>query len=156
MVISFTSTGEVQLKAKNGTVVLGATPRIEAFELTGPGEYDIAGIQCDGHSAGSGVLYTFRTEDLVVSFVTQLDPAVAKLDDASDAHVLVFDLKSDDDPAALKNLVKSLEPSFVVLSGAGATAEAAAALGLPAIEESSLKLTRAGLPLEGTSLLSPV
>jgi hypothetical protein len=154
MVISYTSSGEVNIKTKTETVQLGSTVRIGSFVVPGPGEYDIADIQCEAKALSQSFASFLRTEDLTITFLSMIEPEVTKLDDASATNVLVVDVRSDDQPEALKPILKSIEPEYVVLTGAGATPAFAAGLGLPKLEESSLKLTRAGLPMEGTYLLS--
>jgi hypothetical protein len=155
MVISYTSSGEVSIKTKTETVVLNGGVTIGSFVVPGPGEYDIAGIQCEARALTQSAAYFLRTEDLTITFLGLIEQGVTELDDASATHVLVVDVRSDDKPETLKPIVKALEPSYVLLTGAGATPTFASALNLPAADGDSLKLTRAGLPLEGTYLLSP-
>lgn len=154
MVISYTSAGNVSVKTKTETVTLDGTVTIGSFLVPGPGEYDIADIQCEARALASSFATFLRAEELTVTHLAQIDPAVTKLDDAAATHILVADVKSDDQPDTLKPIVKALEPSYVVLAGPGATPEFAKGLGLPLAEGDSLKLTRAGLPLEGTYVLS--
>jgi hypothetical protein len=154
MVITHTSSGEVSIKTKTDTIVLGGSITIGSFVVPGPGEYDVSDIQCESKALTDSFASFLRTEELTVVFLNKIDPAVAKMDDASNANIVVVDVRSDDTPESLKPIVKAIEPSYVVLSGAGATPEFAAALGLPMVEESSLKITRAGLPMEGTYLLN--
>jgi hypothetical protein len=154
MVISYTSGGDVSIKTKTETVTLGNAATIGSFVIPGPGEYDIAGIQCEARPLTDSYASFIRSEDLTVTFLPKVDTAITKLDDASATHILVVDVRSDDTAEALKPIVKSIEPSYVVLTGAGATSEFATALGFPKAEGDSLKLTRAGLPLEGTYVLT--
>lgn len=153
MIISYTSNGDVSVKTKTETVQLGGQVQIGSFVVPGPGEYDIADIQCEAKALTESYASFLRTEDLTVTFLATIESGVTKLDDASSTNVLVVDVRSNDQADSLKPIVKSIEPSYVVLTGAGATPEFAAALGLPPVE-APLKLTRAGLPLEGTYLLN--
>ena len=154
MVISYTSTGDVSVKTKTETILLNGGVTIGSFVVPGPGEYDIAGILCEAQALSESVVYFIRTEDLTITFLGLIEQDVIKLDDAAATHILVVDVRSDNKPESLKPVLKALEPSYVVLTGAGATAEFSAALNLQPAEGDSLKLTRAGLPLEGTFLFS--
>jgi hypothetical protein len=155
MVISYSSSGDVTVKTKTETVTLGSSVTIGSFVVPGPGEYDIAGIQCEAKALTESVAYFIRTEDLTITHLSLIEAEVGKLEDASATHILVADIRSDDKPDKLKPILKALEPSYVVIMGAGATKEFANGLGLLDAEGDTLKLTRAGLPLEGTYLLSP-
>lgn len=154
MQISFAADGSVAVKTKTETVSLNAEVKLGSFVVTGPGEYDVADIHCDSRMAGEALASFIRAEDLTVTYLSQLDTEVTKLADASATNILVADIRSDDKPDQLKSIVKALEPSYVVITGAGATKDFVAGLGLAPVE-GSLKLTRAGLPLEGTSVLAP-
>ncbi len=153
MQISYTSTGNVQLKTKTVPVTLGGGVTIGDRVVSGPGEYDIANIQCEGKALPLATAYFIRDEDLWITYLTNLDAEVTKLDDASETAILVLDIKSDNTPASAKAIIKALEPAYVFLSGPGATAEFMAELGVPLGEAGSLKITRTGLPLEGTTLI---
>jgi hypothetical protein len=153
MVISYTSSGDVSVKTKTETVTLGNDVTIGSFVVPGPGEYDIA-IQCEAKPLATSFASFIRTEDLTVTFLSRIESEIMKMDDANATHILVVDVRSDDRPSDLKPIIKSIEPSYVVLCGAGATKEFVVDLGIPMTEEKTLKLTRAGLPLEGTYLLN--
>jgi hypothetical protein len=137
MVISYTSSGDVSVKTKTETVTLGNDVTIGSFVVPGPGEYDIASIQCEAKPLATSFASFIRTEDLTVTFLSRIESEIMKMDDANATHILVVDVRSD-----------------VVLCGAGATKEFVVDLGIPMTEEKTLKLTRAGLPLEGTYLLN--
>jgi len=154
MVITHSGSDSVAIKTKTETVIVGPGLTIGQFSLPGAGEYDIASIQCEGLALTSSVAYLVRAEDLTLLVLDHLDETVTKIDDASKADILIADIRSDDTSDNLKDIVKALEPSFVVLHGAGATDSFVEALGLPKVEGDSLKVTRTGLPLEGTSLLA--
>ena len=153
MQLSITSTGSVQLKSRNETVSLGDTVSINLFEVPGTGEYDVAGIQCEAYNLSAGNAYFIRLEDLLIAYMGQIDADIEKLDDAANANVLVVDVRSDDTPDKLKPIIKAMEPSYVVLRGAGATEAFRAGLSLPLEQITSFKMTRTGLPLEGTTIL---
>jgi hypothetical protein len=151
--LSFTSGDHVQLKVKNDTVNLGETVSIRDYVLPGAGEYDVAGVLCEAQVAGDSLAYFIRLDDLQTTYLPRLASEVTKLDDASNCNILVVDVRSDDKPESLKPILKALEPSYVALIGAGATPEFQKALNLTTQEGASHKLTRSGLPLEGTILL---
>ena len=153
MQIGYTASGDLQLKTKTETVTMGAGLRIGSKVIPGPGEYDVASIQCEGMAIDGTVAYFIRTEDLMITFLTGLDGLVTKLEDISDTAILVADVRSDDTPEAAKKIIKALEPYYVFLIGAGATPDFIAKLELPQSEDSTLKITRAGLPLEGTTII---
>ena len=156
MVITHSGTDSISIKTKTETIVMGPGLSIGQFVIPGAGEFDIASIQCEGFPLTNSVAYLVRSEDLTLLLLENLDTAVTKLDDASKADILIVEVRSDDTVENLKQVVKALEPSFVVLSGAGVTTAFVESLGLPRVEGDSLKMTRAGLPLEGTSVLARV
>ena len=153
MVITYLSNDSVSVKTKTDTVLLGNGVTIGSYAVPGAGEYDVASIQCEGIYLDKATAYFIRTEDLTITYLTDTDKSVTKLDEASAADILVADLRSDAEVDDLKSIVKAVEPFYVLLVGAGATAEMSAALGLSLYESSSLKITRTGLPLEGTFLV---
>ena len=154
MQITYTAQGYVQLKTKTVPVTLGGQVTIGEKVISGPGEYDIATIQCEGVALPLAIAYFVRDEDLLVTYLTHLDPDVTKLDGASDTAILVLDIASDDTAGSAKSIVKALEPAYVFLTGPGATSAFIEELGVPKGEDSSLKVTRTGLPLEGTTLIA--
>ena len=153
MTITYSSDGNLHLKTKNELVVLGSSVKIGSHTITGPGEYDVASIQCEGQALPTGVVYFIRSEDLLITFLPNCDEAVNTVDDASDTDILVFDVRSSSEADKAKAIIKALEPSYVFLLGSSSQ-EVSATLGLSTGEESSLKITQAGLPLEGTTLIT--
>ncbi|CAN5194938.1 hypothetical protein BH11PAT4_BH11PAT4_6020 [soil metagenome] len=153
MIISYTATGDVQLKTKTEPVILGSSIKIGDYTIPGPGEYDIASIQCEGQAVSGAFVYFLRDEDLIITFITKLDPTAAKVDGIADTAILVLDVRSDDTPETAKSIIKAIEPAYVFLIGAGATSSFGSQLGIPLAESSTLKVTRAGLPLEGIILV---
>lgn len=151
MLISYTSAGTVQLKTRTEPVVLSHEVTIGSRALTGPGEYDVANIQCEAHAIAEGLVYLIRDEDLLITYLTKLDQNVTKLDSISDTAILILDIRSDDTAAPAKAIIKAIEPAYVFLMGS-VSPELVAELGLSAGEGTSLKVTRTSLPLEGTTL----
>lgn len=154
MVITYTSSGDVSVKTKTETVNLGSEVTIGSFVVPGPGEYDVANIQCEAKALSDSFACFLRTEDLTVTHLSKIDPTVTKLDDASATNILVVEVRSDDQPEALKPIIKAIEPSYVLVYGAGATPSFTSGLGLQDTDKGPLKLVRAGLPLEGTYLVA--
>ncbi len=152
MQVSYTANNAIELKSKNASVTLDNGVRVGDQQISGPGEYDVQGVQVEAASYAGGVAYFIRVEDLVTAYVTKIDASASKLDGISDAAILVLDVRSDDSADSVKSLIKSVEPSYVFITGAGATRELAMQLGIPLAEGVSLKTTKAGLPLEGTSI----
>src|ERR1044072_274823 len=108
MQLTYSGTDTVVIKTKTESVTLGAGVVIGDFTVPGPGEYDIASIQCEGKSLPSAsVAYFIRAEDLTVTFLPTIDIAVSKLDDASNTDILVLDVRSDDTVETVKAVVKS-------------------------------------------------
>jgi hypothetical protein len=155
MVLSYASNGDVILKTKSESVMLGSEVRIGSFVVPGPGEYDIAGIQCEAKPLTQSFASFIRAEDLTITYLNPVEPEITKLNDASAAHILIADIRSDDQADTLKAIVKAIEPSYVVLRGTGATTDFVTALGITPAEGIPLKLTRTGLPPEGTFLVTP-
>lgn len=143
----------ISLKSKQETVTLGETVSIGDYAIASAGEYDVTGIQCEGAITGTSISYFIWIEELQFTYLPSVNQEVSKLDKASGTHVLVADIRSDTTPEQLKSVLKKLEPSFVAIFGAGNTEEFRKALGLPVQEGTSHKLSRSGLPLEGTILL---
>src|SRR5437870_3472109 len=119
MNVSYDSKGNLNLKTKTEPVVIGAGLQIGSRAIEGPGEYDIAAIQCEGHALHKGIAYFIRTEDLLVTYLTDVDDSAQKLDEVSDTDILVLDLRSDSAPEKVKSLIKAIEPAYVLAVGAG-------------------------------------
>jgi hypothetical protein len=154
MQISLASNGTVIIKTKTEPITLGATVQIDTYTVPGPGEYDVASIQCEGRALPHGTAYFFHTEELNVTYLPKISSEVMKLDDLSNTDILVLDVRSDDTVSAVKDVVKNVEPFYLILMGSGSTPAFIAELGLPLSDTPILKLTRAGLPLEGTTVLA--
>ena len=154
MQFTHSGTDTIVVKTKTEPITIGATLTIGSFTIPGAGEYDVASIACEGQAMESGAfVYSIRTEDLMITYLTKLDREVTKLDGVSNTNVLVLDLRSDDTADMIKPIVKAVEPQYLVLIGAGATEPLIAELAIPILESTGLKITRTGLPLEGTSIL---
>jgi hypothetical protein len=153
MTISYQTNGSVVVQTKNHTVRLGDTVQLDEYTIPGAGEFDVAAIQCEAYSLAEGTVYFVHSEDITVSYFSGIAPGGTKLEEASSTNILVVDVKSNDQADKLKAIVKSMEPSYVFLIGSGATPEFRAELGLNAYENSTLKVSRTGLPLEGTWLI---
>jgi hypothetical protein len=153
MVITRLNPETVQVKTKTETVSLGAQIKIGSFNLPGAGEFDVAGILCQATNLPLGTVYVFHAEELAVSYLTQIDPAVTQVDDISSTDILAIDIRSNDKADDLKPILKALEPSYLILFGAGATPEFLSSLQLPVHTSDILKVTKNGLPDEGTLLL---
>jgi len=154
MQISYQSDGSVLASTKNKSVRLGAQVVIDNYVVPGAGEYDVAAIQCEAHAFSDGLAYFVHLEDLTISYLTTLTTELTKLDEASSTDILVVDLRSDNTAEQFKPILKALEPSYVFLTGSGATPELIEKLGLTKQEGDNLKVTKSSLPMEGTFLIS--
>ncbi len=151
MQLSFTSAGDVLLKEKEAEVVLGTVVRIGAYEVPGAGEFEVQGVPCTVEVAEGQYAYFFTLDGV---HVTYLDPAVAgvsELEDASSTEVLVIRLRGDESRELVGGLIKKLEPGYLVLAGSNAQ-ELGSTLGLTPEAGATLKISRSGLPEEGTRL----
>ena len=153
MVISYLSNDKVSIKTKTDTITIGNGVQIGQYSITDAGEYDVSAIQCESAYLAKATVYFLRTEDLTITFLSEIDTEVTKLDDASKSNILIIDLRSDANVDQLKLILKGLEPAYLLLIGAGSTPEFADSLGLPKYDSSTLKVTSSGLPLEGTYLI---
>ena len=150
MNISYSSADKVILKIKNDSVTLGDGVKIGDYQVTGAGEYDIANIQCEAKALEKALLYFVRAEDLTITFLSDVDTSVIKVDEASKTDILIVDVRSNAEAADLKNILKQLEPGYLFLIGSGNSPELVKSLGLPSYESSTLKVTRSSLPQEGS------
>jgi hypothetical protein len=154
MNLSYSSNDEIVINTKGRNIILGNQVRIGEFVVPGAGEYDIASIQCEVNELTHGQVYFIYAEDLVITYLDELNQEITKLDDAAGTVILILDLRSDDDLNQIKPILKTLEPSYLFLRGAGATEELKKALNLPVHPTSVLKVQKTSLPLEGTFLVS--
>ena len=154
MTLQFAPTGTVVLKGKSNTISLGNTIRLGEYQVPGMGEYDVAGIPCKVQNLEQGSVAFVQLEGIQFTFLSQIDPGITKLDDATDTEVLVVDVRSDDQASQLKSILKVLEPAFLALIGSGNTEAFRKALGLPISQGASTKIIKSGLPEEGTTLLT--
>jgi hypothetical protein len=151
MTIQFSPDGSIVLKSKAETITLGAGVAINSYSLPGRGEYDVASVQAEVYQAGNALAYCLRTEDLFTVFLDAPDLAVTELDDVANCNILLLDLRSDTSKDVVKTIIKRLEPSYVF--AIGISPELIESLALPQ-QPAPLKITRAGLPLEGTTLVT--
>lgn len=154
MQVSYTSSGSVNLITKTSPVLISPGVTLAKYSIPGAGEYDVDAIQCEAINLSDSIVYFITTEDLTVTYLAKVSQDIIKLDDASATNILIVDLRSDDKPEDLKPILKSLEPSYLLLIGPGATEEMQDALGLPKLGNTVLKVTRSSLPLEGTFLVA--
>ena len=155
MVISYTAEGNVAAKLKAATFSLGATVRVDEYELPGAGEYDVHSVHVEAANLDACTAYWLHAEDLHIAYVTQPDPSISKQDEAASTDILVAYLRSEDKAEDLKGILKSMEPGYLFLIGPGVTSDAATLLSLPTHEGASLKVQKSSLPLEGTILVLP-
>jgi hypothetical protein len=154
MVITYLPNDKVSVKTKTETITFGDGVVIGDYSIPGAGEYEVASIQCEASYLEKATAYFVFTEDLNVTFLSDVDQSVTKEDSASKTDILVIDVRSDGGAAQIKNIVKAIEPSYVFLIGSGSHSELVESLGLTPFDGSTLKITRTGLPLEGTFLVS--
>jgi hypothetical protein len=155
MVISYAADGNVAVKAKTATISIGPELKVNQHPILGAGEYDIFSVHCEGINLTTGQVYFFRTEDLNIGFLTQLDTDLVKYDGATSCDILVVELRSDDKVESLTTILKKVEPSYLFLTGVQPSLELLAKLAMPKYESSVLKVTRQSLPLEGSSIVLP-
>ncbi|MBU6389342.1 hypothetical protein KGQ71_02390 [Patescibacteria group bacterium] len=155
MNISYSDPGTVIAKTKSESIRIGSEVRIGNYRVTTAGECDIAAIQCESHYLSTGMVHFMHADDLTLTFLSEIQPEVTKLDDASNTDILVVDVRSDNTADQLKPILKAMEPGYLFLIGAGATPEFFQALGLPIEENNNLKVSRTSLPEEGTTLIRP-
>lgn len=153
MTITQTSADTISIKTKNELVTVGDGVTIGSYHISGAGEYDVAAIQCEARFLKEATVYMISSEELTVTALTQVDVDVTKLDDAPNSDILVIEVRSDNKDEDLKKILDVLEPSYLFLTGSGATPELRTKLGLPVLDSTTLKVTRSSLPLEGTSLI---
>lgn len=154
MVITFSGKNDVTIKGKNETVTVDSTVKIGSFTVPSAGEFDISGVQCESLYLSQGMVHFFAMEDLQITYLTEINQEVTTLDDAPATDILILDIRSDNKPDQLKPILKALEPSYLLLVGAGATPEFVTELHLPVHPESSLKVTAGSLPDEGTYVMA--
>lgn len=153
MIINFASRDKLNIKSKNSTITLDKKIVIDDFSINGPGEYDVDGIQIEAQPLKAGLASFVYVEDMVITHITSLEQELTKIKGVSDTNILIVDLKSNDTVDKLKPIIKSLEPSYIYLLGAGKTAEFIAQLGIITEKCKSLKVTLSALPESGTTLI---
>lgn len=153
MIINFASRDKLTIKSKNATITLDGKVMVGDFSISGPGEYDVNGTQVEVQSLVAGLASFVYVEDMVITHITNLEQELTKIKGVSDTNILVVDLKSNDTADKLKSIIKSLEPSYIYLLGAGKTAEFIAQLGIITEKCKSLKVTLSSLPESGTTLI---
>lgn len=154
MNFSYSSNDEIVINTKGRNIILGNQVKIGEFMVPGAGEYDIASIQCEVDELTRGLVYFIYAEDLVITYLDELNQEITKLDDAAGTVILVLDIRSNDDYSQIKPILKALEPSYLFLRGAGVTEELKKTLNLPLHPTNVLKVQKASLPLEGTFLVT--
>jgi len=143
--------GSVRIESKPVWLTLGVSVNLNGVIIPGPGEYDVAGIQCQRHIVGAATSTLIRLEDLVISFVEGFDAGIAKSEGMSATHILVVSTDTGVTLEQLRSLIKELDPGYLVLTG-NAHAELESGLGLTPATGTSLKVSLTSLPAEGCQL----
>jgi hypothetical protein len=153
MTITQSSPDRVVIKGKQATVTIGKEVQIGDYTIPGAGEYDVAGIHCEGQYLSEGAAFFLQVEDIVLCYLTQPHADLLKVDNVSDTDILIVDLRSDDTAAALKPIIKAVEPSYVYLLNSTGRTDLITELNLPVETVPILKVTAGTLPAEPTPTL---
>ena len=153
MIINFISRDKIAIKSKNAIITLDGGVAVGSFKISGPGEYDIDGVQVEVQPIKAGLASFIYSEDMVITHITDLQQELTKIKGISDTNILVVDLKSDDTVEKLKPIIKAIEPSYLFLIGAGKTTEFITQLNLTIEKVKTLKVTASSIPESGTSVI---
>lgn len=118
MQITSSSNNSIEIKIKTATIVAGEKTKVNDITLSGPGEYEISGIEIFGLE---GDRYVFRGEDISVAYLVGLnreltDEEMTLLTDISILFISAGGEKVLDEKAT-QMVIKALEPRVVIPIG---------------------------------------
>ncbi|TSC93236.1 MAG: hypothetical protein CEN91_273 [Candidatus Berkelbacteria bacterium Licking1014_85] len=141
---------KISIKTKQATITMNDNLKINDFEVSGPGEYEVGGVMVYGLTKGG---YVLKDEEFGFCWLVNRDEEIdeKKLEDLPDVEILFITL-SDDLNKDLKN-IKIIEPKIIVPAGGPERIkEFIEKEGNVERVDGNLKITRMSLPLDGQKI----
>ncbi|TSC92807.1 MAG: Zn-dependent hydrolase of the beta-lactamase fold-like protein [Candidatus Berkelbacteria bacterium Licking1014_7] len=115
MNISWMSEDRFRIKDKKATVVTGEKIKINDIYLEGPGEFEVANVECYGVAKN---LYALELEDLKIAFIGKVkkEPSEKELEKLGEIDILIIWVGGQNgfgiDKA--KKIMSELEPKIII------------------------------------------
>lgn len=136
----------IQIKTKNTTISLGIENKVGDFVLSGPGEYEIAGVEIEG----VGKIYLFSTEEMRIAYLDKMDRPLNDLEQelVGDVDILFIPVGGDDvlDAKAALQIINQVDPRIIIPVYYQELASFTEVEGIAPEYVDSLKITRTTLP----------
>ncbi len=146
MTISMPSTEIIQIKTKNVVINFGKENIVNDFVLTGPGEYEIGGVEI----IGIGQLYIIETEDMRIGYLDKLNRPLTdeEQEDAADVDILFVPVGGEDvlSPKDAMKVITQIDPRIVIPVYYSDIEAFSKEEGITPEFMDNLKITRANLP----------
>lgn len=115
MQIKWKGENRVEIETKGAVILTGEKTTINDVKLSGPGEYEVAGVEAFGIAAE---IYLFRVEDVGIAYFDSINRTlsadeVKALSDISIAIIPVGGKEVIDENKAA-DIIKAIEPTIVI------------------------------------------
>lgn len=111
MIITFHGQGDFKIKAKEGTILTGDKITINDFVISGPGEYEVAGIsaeQIDG-------IFVFRAEEMTLTYLKRKNILNdQELEKVKDTDILFVPVSEIMEPKTALEVANQIEPRILI------------------------------------------
>lgn len=152
MQIKYLGNEKFEIRSNQGSISLDYGLKINGFDLSGPGEYEKAGIAVTGIPNGQNTIYVIRTEDMNLCYLGKLatDLAEAAIKEIGDIDILFLPLGEDDTLPTKKavQVLSKIDPKIVIPMLYSDLSEFKKSEGLMDGEIDILKIRPADLPAE--------
>lgn len=136
----------IQIKTKNVNINLSNEVKVGEFTLSGPGEYEIAGVEVEG----VGLVYVFETEEMRLAYLDHLNRPLndAEQELVADVDILFVPVGGGEvlDAKGALQVINQIDPRIVIPVYYDELAEFTQEEGITPEYVDSLKISRINLP----------
>lgn len=111
MTITFQGKGNFKIKCKEGTIATGEKMKINDFEASGPGEYEVKGISLEVIDG----INIFQAEEMTLTYLsrkTSLDDK--ELEKVKDTDILFIPVSEIMEAKTSLEIINQIEPRIVI------------------------------------------
>ncbi len=146
MIISASHPGALNIRTKKSPITLSDQVQIGEFTLSGPGEYEVSGIEV----LGVGQLYIFESEDMRLAYLDKLNRPLSteEQEAATDVDILFVPVGGGEvlDTKGAIAVINQLDPRIVIPMHYHDISDFSKQEGIKPEQIDSLKITKAELP----------
>jgi hypothetical protein len=120
MNITWLGEDKFRIKTKKAVITTGEKVKVNDIELPGPGEYEVAGVECQGIFER---VYLFEAEDLRIVYLDKIKEELTEkeLEKLGDVDILIIPVGGGEvlNQTQAKNMIFNLEPKIAIPSCCG-------------------------------------